>query len=293
LSEKVVLALDADKAGINAMKKGADLMLRRGLDVKVAEMPMGKDPADIIQKDAADFKKVIGQSVHVIEFLLHVLRRENTDDRSYKLKAREEVLPFVLLLPSRIDQEHFITKVAKAIDSTTDAVRFELNRLRDEAEANPTREPDPYSHEPSEVKNSTGETSSAAADKAYVFLLACVQILDGKLAKKLKKEIDLLKKMAELEEPSKSTLAGVVFTLEQQFSDLLPRMVHDEVVAKLNQLKKLLIRKRLAAYKLILKQAEDEEDEKAFVKVLKDIQEYETKLREPEYAAEELFGKKD
>ncbi len=51
LSEKVVLALDADRAGINAMKKGASLMLARGLDVKVAEIPMGEDPADMIAKD--------------------------------------------------------------------------------------------------------------------------------------------------------------------------------------------------------------------------------------------------
>jgi DNA primase len=39
ISKKVVLALDADKAGINAAKRSADLMLRRGLDVKVAMMP--------------------------------------------------------------------------------------------------------------------------------------------------------------------------------------------------------------------------------------------------------------
>jgi DNA primase len=51
LSDRVVLALDADRAGIAAMKKAAELMLKRGIDVKVAEMPLGADPADIIKKD--------------------------------------------------------------------------------------------------------------------------------------------------------------------------------------------------------------------------------------------------
>jgi DNA primase len=95
MSDKVVLALDADRAGINAMKRGADLMLRRGLDVKVAEMPSGKDPADIIHENKNEFKKVIGNSVHVIEFLLHVIRREESDERTFKRKVKEQVLPFV------------------------------------------------------------------------------------------------------------------------------------------------------------------------------------------------------
>ena len=64
LSHKVVLALDADKAGIAAAKRSADLMLRRGLDVKVAMMPLGKDPADIILEDPKEFRHIIGQSVH-------------------------------------------------------------------------------------------------------------------------------------------------------------------------------------------------------------------------------------
>ncbi|MEZ4195193.1 MAG: toprim domain-containing protein [Candidatus Paceibacterota bacterium] len=41
LSKKVVLALDADRAGISAAKRVADIMLRRGLDVKVALLPEG------------------------------------------------------------------------------------------------------------------------------------------------------------------------------------------------------------------------------------------------------------
>ena len=132
LSDRVVLALDADKAGIAAMKRGAEVMLRRGVDVKIAELPIGKDPADIIQVSPDEFKKIIGKSVHVIEFLLHLLKRDYTEDRSLKLKAREEILPYVLLLPNRIDQEHFIGVIAKAIGASKDAIRYELDRLREE-----------------------------------------------------------------------------------------------------------------------------------------------------------------
>ncbi|MFT7644824.1 MAG: DNA primase [Candidatus Paceibacteria bacterium] len=291
LSEKVVLALDADQAGINAMKKGADLMLRRGLDVKVAELPLGKDPADIIKENVDEFKKVIGKSVHVIEFLLHVLRREITDDRSFKLKVREEVLPFILLLPSRIDQEHFVTIVAESISSTTEAVRYELNHLREQAEVSPVRESTPYG----QIVEATDSDSvgSDTADRSYIFLLAAVQLVDNPFKERLKLELESVCKMADLQNPSDSDLAGIAFSLEQQFSELPPLAVTEEVVAKLNQLKKVLIRKRLTKYRQILVKAEAEQNDEQFTNVLQDIREYETKLREPAYSPETFLDKKD
>ena len=44
LSNRVVLALDADRAGVAAVKRAADIMLARGIDLKVAELPEGSDP---------------------------------------------------------------------------------------------------------------------------------------------------------------------------------------------------------------------------------------------------------
>jgi DNA primase len=291
LSEKVVLALDADQAGINAMRKGADLMLRRGLDVKVAELPLGKDPADLIKENVDGFKKVIGKSVHVIEFLLHVLRREIVEDRSFKLKVREEVLPFILLLPSRIDQEHFVAIVAESINSTTEAVRYELNHLREQTEARPVRETSSYG----QIAEAAGSVKvvSDVADRLYIFLLAAVQLVDSTLRERLKLELEYVCKIADLQNPSDSDLAGIAFSLEQQFSELPPLAVTEEVVAKLNQLKKVLIRRRLTEYRQILAKAEEEQNDEQFTNVLHNIREYETKLREPAYNPETFLDKKD
>ena len=287
LSEKVVLALDADRAGIAAVKKAAELMLSRGLDVKVAELPEGKDPADIIAEKKADFKKIIGSSVHVIEFLLHVLKRQELDSRTYKLQAREEILPFILLLPSRIDQEHFVTLVAEAIGSTTEAVRYELDRLRDEG--NGTR----ASLENSSIISSTYEKAGAVVDKtlqASLFLHAAIQLLDKQMAAKLMSQLTEVLKIDTTADLDSSALAGVVFTLEQQFAALPKRAVAEEVVAKLNHLKVSLVRKRLAELKVELAAAEQVGDETVFANVLENIKKYETQLREPCYEVETMFS---
>lgn len=288
LSDRVVLSLDADRAGIAAMKKAALVMLGRGLDVKVAELPLGQDPADVIAKDAAAFKQTIGKSVHVIEFLLHVLRREIADDRSFKLKVRDEVLPFILLLPNRIDQEHFVAIVAEAIKSTADAVRFELGRLREQGQAAAGKSG--LHHAVVDEKLSSPKTASDVSKKSYLYLLAAVEVIDEKLAAKVRVELDAVKRFAELEAPDESERAGVVFTLEQIFTHLPPLAIAEEVVAKLNQLKASLIKKRLTELRQILEQTETDGDEVALTKTLETITQFETKRREPLYRAETFLS---
>jgi DNA primase len=134
LSRKVVLALDADRAGIAAMKRAADLMLRRGFDVKVAQLPAGSDPADLVRSDVAALKQAVGRAVPVIEFLLSHVKLQGGDERAFRLRVSEEVLPYIILIPNRIDQEHFMTVVAQALGVSLDAVRFEVERIRQDAE---------------------------------------------------------------------------------------------------------------------------------------------------------------
>jgi DNA primase len=292
MSEKVVLALDADRAGIAAMKKAADVMLRRGLDVKVAELPSGKDPADIILENPAAFKKYIGTSVHVIEFLLHVLRRECTDDRSFKLKAREDVLPFILLLPSRIDQEHFVDKVAESIGTTTDAIRYELGRLREQAEASAKRALVTKDRENNNIP-AKNILVSEAPQKAYTYLLAAEKVVDKHVAEKIRTELIVLLKIVALPTPEESDCAGVMFILEQEFSVVPAQAVIEEVVAKLNQLKISLVRKRLSEYRMMLLEAERLGQDTEFVNTLNYIKSFEAMLREPMYTASDIKGQED
>lgn len=285
LSPRVVLALDADRAGIAAMKKAAAVMLNRGLDVKVAEMPLGEDPADMIAKDVSEFKKVIGQSVHVIDFLLHVITREEADERTMKRKAREEILPFILLLPDRIDQEHFVGRVAAAIKTTLDAVRFELDRLREQrvtAEVRPESVTSPVT--PAAPSNSNN------ARKAFLYLTAAVGIIDQTAAKQLQSELTAIKSLISFDEPTDAELAGVVFLIEQHFATLPVHAILEEVVARLNQCKTFAIRRGLNELRQQLTEAEAAGTTEAQQSILLQIRSFETKLREPAYQVETLFG---
>jgi len=284
MSDKVVLALDADKAGINAMKKGAQLMLGRGLDVKVAEMPLGKDPADIIQADPIEFKQIIGKSVHVIEFFLHVIKREVTDERAFKLKVREEVLPFILLLPSRIDQEHFVGKVAQYIHSTTEAIRYELDRLREDRKIAPSG----FSEV---VKETVPEVSNTANGliNARTFLLAAVEVVSKEWKETVLAQLETID-TSEFESISESDFAGVVFSLEQQFAHLPELAIQEELITKLNQLRTGMIRINMTKARKQLYEIEQQGDETKLIEVMQTLGEYEKQLREPKIELD-IFGK--
>lgn len=134
LSHNVVLALDADRAGISAIKRTSPMLLAHGMNVKVARLPTEKDPADVVRENSHALKEVVGQSVHVIEFLLNVLKEQYRDERAYKLHVREEVLPLLVAIENRIDREHFEGVVATAIGTSKEGVHYEVERTAERSD---------------------------------------------------------------------------------------------------------------------------------------------------------------
>ncbi|PIT91332.1 DNA primase [Candidatus Kaiserbacteria bacterium CG10_big_fil_rev_8_21_14_0_10_49_17] len=129
LSNNVVLALDADRAGVASAGKSAALALSLGMDVKVARLPLGVDPADLILTDKEAWRAALRESVHIVDFYLAYLAELNLDDRTYKRRVEEYVLPFLARITSMIDREHFITVVAKRIGVPEESVRTEVSRI--------------------------------------------------------------------------------------------------------------------------------------------------------------------
>src|SRR6185436_3001760 len=65
----VFLALDADRAGREAMLRAARLAEDRGVDLRVVDMPEGTDPADLVSAEGADaFIQRMDRAAPMIEF---------------------------------------------------------------------------------------------------------------------------------------------------------------------------------------------------------------------------------
>ncbi len=285
LSTKVVLALDSDKAGIAAMKKSADLMLRRGIDVKVAAMPDGADPADMILEDAKSFKTAVGHAVHIIEFLLAHLRKENADDRAYKLKATAEVMPFITLIPNMIDRDHFEGVTANALGTTKDAVHAEVLRLLEEQK----RQPVQYKEVTTE-KTTTPVTETMTAilrkEGTLHYLLAALTVVPEPVREVLEREITVIVSPEVLENERVSGSAHIsklTFQIEQFIEKSSYRLQIEEFTHKLNQLHKLTVEGKLAQEKAQLREIESS-GEGDTMPVLLRVNELRRQLQATEYA---------
>jgi DNA primase len=267
LSERVVLALDADRAGVAAMKRAAELMLQRGLDVKVAEVPDGKDPADLVREGNDALKAVVGKAVHVIEFLLHLLKRNETDKRTLKLKAREEVLPYILLLPNHIDQEHFTEVVAREIGSTTDAIRYELERLREEL---PRRETQRTNQEQTDITNTP--TSFDTVERLRIYLTAAEKLLPPEYQAVIGAEVQKLLHLKSLPALADNKITEAVFLLEQHFEKISTSMMLEEVVEQVNQLRDAIAKQAIRELRQEMSALESDEQ----LQYLERISEWET-----------------
>jgi DNA primase len=132
-TSNLLIAFDGDSAGVAAGGRAAMLAIQAGLNTKIALLPGGKDPADILRENPADFKKVVRDAQHVVDFYLHYLRELNYDERTFLLEASRTVLPFLNIMQNAIDRDYFIKRVADALGVSTESVLNELRKLKSPA----------------------------------------------------------------------------------------------------------------------------------------------------------------
>lgn len=125
-SKRLVLALDADQAGIRAGLKSTAMAYANGFDVKIPTFVDAKDPADVARENPELLRTAVRTSQTAVEFFLATLRREARDERAYKQLVEASVLPLISNLGSKIDQEHFARIVSQKLGVSEAAVRSEI-----------------------------------------------------------------------------------------------------------------------------------------------------------------------
>lgn len=128
-SDNLVISFDGDTAGLSAAKRGVLLALGLGMDVKVAALPEGTDPADLIAKDPSAWRSALAKAEHIVPFYLKHLAARGLPKREFIKEVSQEVLPLVAEIANRIDQEHFVKEISSELGIAEDAVREELAKV--------------------------------------------------------------------------------------------------------------------------------------------------------------------
>ncbi len=127
MTENLLLALDSDEAGVKAATRAAHVALSHGLNVKVAALTTGKDPADLIlEKGVDEWRAVIRNAKDIVTFLLDVLEERMQKRDQFRRAVETIVLPFLGSVQSPIAREQYVQEVASRLRVSEAAIHASL-----------------------------------------------------------------------------------------------------------------------------------------------------------------------
>jgi DNA primase len=126
---RLILALDNDPAGFDALRKSTLDAQQFGFELYVCAIPEGKDPDDAARKNITQLKEAIHHPIPVYDHIINTLfARVDEKDPFSKKHFIEGAIPFIDMIENPIVRTHYIQKAAGLLKSTEDNV---LTLLRD------------------------------------------------------------------------------------------------------------------------------------------------------------------
>jgi len=135
-TENLLLAFDMDMAGDNATKRGIDLAESSGFNLKVVHRyDNAKDPAEIILENPENWKSSMEKARTIMDYYFDSAFLKFSDESGKILAENKKaigriILPAIKRLQNRIEQSHWVTKLAEKLGVKEEAVLEELKSTK-------------------------------------------------------------------------------------------------------------------------------------------------------------------
>ena len=243
-AQRIVLALDADAAGQEAMLQSLRTtwelvgsvaaghrrteVLNRPDDIsslRIALITTGKDPDELIRTDPAQWQRLLADAVPAVEFLIHAeAARVDIGSAQGKSALVERLLPVVFAVPNWADQERYFTRLADVVGVPVATLAAAVGRLQG----------------PLRAQQRARRPAPAAGDRELesVFAVAEHDPLEERVLALLSQDEELLTHVAEVEPDTfvrpenrailfalrdTGTMEGALAQLDGQLADRLVR----------------------------------------------------------------------
>lgn len=113
-SDRAVLVYDGDEAGQKASERGLDIFLEEDFEARVAVLPSGMDPCDLLVERGADlYRRVISQAKDLLEYRMGLYQEEiHSGDVSSRVRAARLILESIRRVPDEIKRGLYTRKLA-------------------------------------------------------------------------------------------------------------------------------------------------------------------------------------
>ena len=257
ISNKIIMSFDSDNAGAKAAERGWALALSCGMDVKIAEIPKGFDPADLILKDKEEFKTVIKNSIFLIDFLLNRVKAEIPDKKKLWQTIKTKVLPYIYLLDGNTERSRYVKKISEMIDTKEDFIWDDLKKVKLDEEFQPKNQT-----ENKTIEKQIGEEilKNGSAEKNLAVILAkqeSLKINTSKIQEQIK-NITGEEKFNNFAKEYKEKIDELTFEAESYYSEVEEEKLAKETEYLILNLREEYFKKELEKLLINLKVAEKE-----------------------------------
>ncbi len=130
-SENITVLFDGDTAGIKAALRGIDLILKGGLNVRVALFPDGEDPDSFSRKvGTTEFQKFLkNHTKDFISFKADLYATEAAGDPIRKAESIKEIVNSIALIPDPVKRSVYIQETSHLLKISEAVLLSELNKI--------------------------------------------------------------------------------------------------------------------------------------------------------------------
>ena len=126
----IYFCYDSDNAGQEAIARALGIAGETNAQIKVVQLPDGKDPDEFIQKHGAEeFRQVVSKAISVVDFRLkHIMAHSDVSGLEGRLRALTEMLPVLGDIKNSAERSAYVSKVAKLLSVSENDILVELTK---------------------------------------------------------------------------------------------------------------------------------------------------------------------
>lgn len=129
---RIVLLFDGDEAGLSAAQRALDLIDRSAVEIAVAVLPDGEDPADFVIKHGVDdLSEITTGAVPVVDYCIdRIALKHDATTSAGKLKALGEIVEVLARLENALARDEYAQRVSQRFEISYEALLSEIGKKR-------------------------------------------------------------------------------------------------------------------------------------------------------------------
>lgn len=130
-TQNITVLYDGDKAGLKASLRGIDMILERGLNVRVVMFPEGEDPDSYArQLGTAGFQEYIANNTtDFIRFKAELLSEDAANDPIKKAGMIREIVESISIIPDPVQRSVYIKETSELLQIPENVLLSEQNKF--------------------------------------------------------------------------------------------------------------------------------------------------------------------